>query len=594
MKQFFKFFFASVLGTIFAFFLFFAILFGIIGIIAASAGDDEAETSAENSILYFDFQEEMADRTSNDPFANFDFSTFSSAPKIGLNDVLKNLEKAAKDEQVKGIFLDLTIVEVGFASINEIRNAMLEFKKSGKFIYVFGEILDQNAYYLATAGDKIYLHPGGLMQLTGLSSQRMFFKGSLEKLGVDMQVIRHGKFKSAVEPFTREDMSEENRIQTEAFLNSMWSNMVAGIATARNIETTEIQSMANTLAVTSPASAVELKLVDGVKFRDEVIAEMKEKISVEEKEDLNFVEISKYTNVNVKSEDEKSLEDYKNKVAVIYASGEINTGESEDDVMGSKTISEALEEARKNENVKAVVLRVNSPGGSSLASDIIWREVELLKAVKPVVVSMGNLAASGGYYIACGANKILADENTITGSIGVFGLIPNFKGMLNDKLGITIDTVNTNTYADLASPFRPLKPVEVLYITDLIERIYSDFVNKVSAGRGMTFEQVDSIGQGRVWSGSDALKLGLVDEIGGLSRAIELAAELGEVESYNVLELPEEKDPFETMITDLTENMEAKMAEKYFGNQFERLNAVYQSVTKGGIFMRLPYDLTVQ
>lgn len=594
MKQFFKFFFASVFGTIVAVFLSFAILFGIIGIIASSAGGDKTVSVKDNSILYMDFQEEMHDRTLNDPFENFDFSDFSSTPKIGLNDVLKNLEKGAEDDQIKGFFLDLTVINVGLARMNEIRNAMIKFQESGKFIYTYGEVLDQNAYYLASVSDKIYLNPGGIMQLSGLSAQRMFFKGSLEKLEIEMQVIRHGKFKSAVEPFIRENMSEANRFQTQVFVGSLWDNMVAKISESRNLEPSKINLFANQLAVRSPQSAVDLGLIDGVKYRDEVIDEMKEVIELEEDEDLSFMKMMKYTKAKVKSDEEKSIDDYKNKVAVVYASGEIRMGESEDGAMGSKTIAKAIKKARENENVKAVVLRVNSPGGSSLASDIIWREVELTKNEKPVVVSMGNLAASGGYYIACGADKILADENTITGSIGVFGLIPNMKGLFNNKLGITIDTVNTNTYSDLASPFRSLKPMETAYITDMVERIYDDFVSKVSEGRSMTYAQVDSIGQGRVWTGSDALELGLVDELGGLDRAIELAAELGEVENYKILELPEVKDPIENLISDFSDNMENKMAKKYFGSQYERFNAVYQSVTESGIFMRMPFDLILE
>jgi protease-4 len=593
MKQFFKFFFASVFGTVVAFFLFLAILAGIVGLIASS-GDDEGDVSIkDNSILFMNFEDEMGDRSSNDPFENFDFSSFSTTPKLGLNDLLKNLKKAQKDERIKGIFLDLTVVNVGFSRMNEIRNAMKEFRASGKFIYTYGDVLDQNAYYLATAGDKIYLNPGGLMELSGLSSQRMFFKGSLEKLEIDIQVIRHGKFKSAVEPFIRENMSEANRLQTEVFINGLWNNMVKEMAESRNIQGDQIQHYANNLSVTSPESAVDLGLIDGVKYRDEVLNELRSLTETDEDDDLAFVKMVKYTRAKVNSEKEKSLSDYKTKIAVIFASGDIMLGESQDGSMGSQTIAKAIEDARKNENVKAVVLRVNSPGGSSLASDIIWREVELTKAVKPVIVSMGNLAASGGYYISCGADKIIADENTITGSIGVFGLIPNAKGMLNNKLGITIDTVNTNTYSDMGSPFRAMKPKEVVYVTELVERIYDDFVNKVSEGRSMSYAEVDSIGQGRVWTGSDALKLGLVDEIGGLERAIAVAAEMSELEDYSILELPEEKDALENLFKDFSDNMESKMAKKYFGAEYSKVNALYKSISEGGIFMRMPFDLSI-
>ena len=594
MKQFFKFFFASVFGTIVAVFLVFAIFIGIIGIIASSSDSDKEVSVKDNSVLYMSFDEEMPDRTNDNPFESFDFESFSASTKIGLNDVLKNLDKASKDDRIKGAFLDLTVVNIGMARMNEIRKALVTFKESGKFIHAYGDVLDQNAYYLASVSDKIYLNPGGLMQLAGLSSTRMFFKGSLEKLEIDMQVIRHGKYKSAVEPFLREDMSEANREQTETFVTSLWDVMVREMAASRNLSDGEINRIANTLAVNSPQSAVDLGLIDGVKYRDEVIAEMKEMLEMEQDDKLALVKMSKYRKAKVKTGEEKSLEDFKNKIAVVYASGDIMLGKSEDGTMGSKTISEAIQNARENENVKAVVLRVNSPGGSSLASDIIWREVELTKAEKPVIVSMGNLAASGGYYISCGANKIIADENTITGSIGVFGLIPNMKGMFNNKLGITFDTVNTNTYSDMGSGVRPLKPLETEYITLMIERIYDDFVNKVSEGRNMTYEAVDEIGQGRVWSGTDALEIGLIDEIGGLNEAIDVAAEMVELENYTILELPEMKDPFESLIADFSENMESKMAEKYFGSHFTQLNSIYKNLTESGIFMRIPYNFIIE
>lgn len=594
MKQFFKFFFASLLGTVTAVFVFFALLFGIIGIMVSSSTDDKTTKIDDKSILYISLEDEMADRTIEDPFENFDFSSFSMTPKLGLNDFLRNVEKAAKDDRIKGIFLDLTIANVGLASMNEMRNALIAFRDSGKFVYTYGEVLDQKAYYLATAGDKIYLNPGGLMELKGLSSQPMFFKGTLEKLEIEMQVIRHGKFKSAVEPFTRENMSDESRLQTQVFVNSLWMNMLSEMSDARNISEDQIQNYANTLSVRSPQSAVDMGLVDGVRYKDEVLNELKVLTETKEEDELSFVKMFAYSNVAVDSENEKSLEDYKNKVAIVYASGDIMSGDSKDGSMGSKTISKALKNARENENVKAVVLRVNSPGGSSLASDVIWREVELTKAIKPVIVSMGNLAASGGYYIACGANKILADENTITGSIGVFGLIPNMKNMFTNKLGITFDTVNTNTYADFGTPFRTLKPVEEAYLTDLVERIYSDFVNKVSAGRSLTFAQVDSIGQGRVWSGSDALKIGLIDEIGGLQRAVEIAAEMSELENYSIIELPEMKDPFQSLISGFSEDMESRFAKSYFGEYVGKFDATFKNVSRGGTFTRMPYDLIIE
>ncbi|HAW52223.1 MAG TPA: signal peptide peptidase SppA [Flavobacteriales bacterium] len=593
MKQFFKFLFASLFGTFLALILMAAVTIGIIGAIASSTTSDKEVNVKDNSILYITLEEEVADRTSDDPFDNFDWNNFKSLPQIGLNDILENLDKAKKDDRIKGIFMDLTLVNLGLARMNEIRDAMVDFKTSGKFIYTYSDAMDQQAYYLASVSDKIYAHPGGILQLNGLSAQPVFLKGALDKLDIEMQVIRHGKFKSAIEPLTRENMSEANRLQTRVFVNSLWSTMVNEIAESRNLSADRINELADNLAVGSPQDAMTTGLIDGVKYRDEVLNELRELTEIEEGKDLNFVKIKKYTGAKVNGDD-KSLEDYKTKIAVIYAAGEIQYGESESDVMGSKTIAEAIEKARKDEKVKSIVLRVNSPGGSSLASDIIWRQVVLAKKDKPVVVSMGNLAASGGYYISCGADKIIADENTITGSIGVFGIIPNAKGFFNNKLGVTFDTVNTNTYSDMGNGVRPLKNVETQYITNLVERIYDDFVNKVAEGRSMTYAEVDSVGQGRVWTGTDALEIGLVDEIGGLSRAIEVAAELAKIEKYSIYELPEQKSPFEDIAKQFSENMESKMAKKYFGEYFSDFNGIYKNLTEFGVYARMPYNYNIQ
>ena len=579
-------------GTFLAIFLVFAVLFAIIGIIASTAGGEKEASVKDKSILYIDFEEEVTERTSKDPFENFDWNNFESVPQIGLNDILENLHKAASDDRIKGIFLDLTISQIGMASMNEIRDALVEFKKSGKFIYAYGDAMDQNSYYLASAADKVYMHPGGVLQLNGLSAQRMFFKGTLEKLDIELEVIRHGKFKSAVEPFTREDMSPANRLQTKKFVNSLWNTMVIEMAASRNVSAERINELCDGLTLRSPEDAVNTGLIDGVKYRDEVLAELREKTELEEDAKMLFVEMKNY--IDAKVDEEKELEDYKNRIAVIYAGGEIRYGESEKDVMGSETIAKAIEKARKDDKVKAIVLRVNSPGGSSLASDIIWRQVVLAKEKKPVVVSMGNLAASGGYYISCGADKIIADENTITGSIGVFGLIPNLKGFFNNKLGITFDTVNTNKYSDLGTGTRPMKPVERQFITDIVERIYDDFVSKVAEGRSMTYAEVDSIGQGRVWSGTDALNIGLVDEIGGLNRAVEVAVELAELENYSIYELPERKNAIEELMKQFGGSLESRMAEKYFGKYYSDFNSAYKGMTEFGIYTRMPYDLHIQ
>jgi protease IV len=596
MKQFFKFMFASMIGTfitimlasIISMLIFFGMLTSIIS--SASEGSKDKIVKVEsNSVLHVKLNYEIADRTSNNPFENFNFQTFKASENLGLDKILKSIHKAKDDENIKGIYLDLTSIDGGMATLEEIRNALVDFKKSGKWIISYSEIYTQGTYYLASISDKIYLNPAGIVEHRGLSSELMFFKNALEKLEVEMQIIRHGKFKSAVEPYMLEKMSDANREQYQLLLNTAWGSMVKQVAKSRNITVEKLNELADNMTIQDAKIAKAEGLVDETYFKDELLAELRKRLKLDENDDINYISLMKYS----KSFKAEKTKNSSKQIAVIYANGEIRSGESEDGTMGSETISAAIRDARLDDNVKAIVLRVNSPGGSALASDIMWREVVLAKKAKPVIVSMGNVAASGGYYIACAADKIIADEKTITGSIGVFGVVPNAQGLMNNKLGITFDRVKTNAHSDLMSVFKPLSGDERAIIQLGVEKIYDDFITKVAEGRHMTKEAVDKIGQGRVWMGLDAIKIGLVDEIGGLEKAIEVAKQTAKLDAYEVVDYPKRKDPFDEFIEELTTNMETKVLTKALGSEYKYYKKVQDISIQSGIMARMPVDIDI-
>lgn len=580
MKSFFKMVFASMLGLFLSFILFF--LFVVI-LVSAGSDSDKVEIK-DNSILHLTLTGPIPDRSSDNPFSSFSFDGLGETP-IGLNDVLDNLDKAAANPSVKGIFLDLTNLMTGIATIEEIRNALLDFKKSGKFIYAYSEVFSQPTYYLATAADKIYLHPTGLAELKGLRSEILFFKGTLDKLGVEPLVFRHGKFKSAVEPFIQEKLSDSNREQVRTFLTSIWNHMLKEIATGRKLSEDELRKISSELLVTNAPAAKQFKLVDDLKYRDEVLDMLKTKTGAESIDKLELISLNDLKDAEDTREKRKG-----DKIAVVYAEGDIVDGEGQDGQIGSVDCSKAIRKARLDEKVKAVVLRVNSPGGSALASETIWREVTLTKKVKPVIVSMGNLAASGGYYIAAPADVIVASPNTITGSIGVFGLFFNGKGLAN-QLGVTIDTVKTTPMADIMSSSRGVTPREAEIIQAEIERIYDNFITRVAEGRKMSKADVDSIAQGRVWTGADAKRLKLVDEFGGLERAIELAAQKAKLDNYRILELPFVKDPLEKILDKLSGKPKEAAIEAVLGESYKYYKQVERVRNMRNYQTRMPYEI---
>lgn len=589
MKDFLKFMLASMLGFVIILTLSFFILIGIFASIASMA--DKKSVSIESStVLQIKLENEVFDRAPKDPMTFFSPAGFTMEQEPGLDEILKNIKKAQTDDKIKGIFLDLSVVPSGLATVHEIRNALSDFKTSGKFIIAYGEVYSQMAYYLGSVADKMYLHPSGAIDFRGFGAQVFFLKGTLEKLDIEMQVIRHGKYKSAVEIFTEDKMSEASREQMNAMVTDFWATALADISASRNISQARLNEIADNLDAYEAGKALNIGMIDGLYYRDQLLDELRNKLGLGEKEKVRTVTLAKYTLVPPETPQKVSA----NKIAVVYALGNIIDGKGDDQTIGSVNISEAIRKARENDKVKAIVLRVNSPGGSASASEVIRREVVLAAKEKPVVVSMGDVAASGGYWISASANYVMADPATLTGSIGVFGMIPNMQGLFNNKLGITFDEVNTNKYSDFPNVSRPMSDYEILVIERQIEKIYDDFLSLVAEGRKMEKSQVDEIGQGRVWSGSDAKEIGLIDEFGGLTAAIDKAAGLAGITEYNLMSLPTQKEPLQQIIDELTGNVAAGRIEKELGEYYAYYNYIKQIKEASGIQARLPFEVKIK
>ncbi|WP_207427275.1 signal peptide peptidase SppA [Pedobacter sp. SYSU D00535] len=588
MKQFLKMVLASVVGIVVSFLVLIVITAVIIGAVVSKAGNDQVEVKP-GSILHVKLDYPVVERTSKSPFSNLELGDLGGDRSLGLNDILLSLKRAKADDNIKGIYLDVSSMQTGLASIEEIRNGLLDFKKSGKFIIAYSEVYTKTSYYLATAADKIYLNPEGLVEFTGFSSELIFFKGMLDKLNIDPQIIKVGTYKSAVEPFILDKMSDANREQVHTFLGSMYNHYLARISASRKLPQDSLYSIANQLKVQNATDAVNYKLVDALRYKDQILDELRTKTGIEKDKDVKSVTIEDYSKNNKPEEG-----DMNSRIAVVYASGEITGGEGDDETIGSERISRAIRKARTDEKVKAVVLRVNSPGGSALASDVIWREVALTKKVKPVIVSMGDVAASGGYYIACAADSIFAQPNTITGSIGVFGIIPNMQGFFNEKLGITFDRVKTGEHADIATVTRPLTDYEKLIIQKEVNKIYNTFTQKVATGRNKTQTYVDQIGQGRVWSGVDAVRIGLVDRIGGIDQAIASAAKMAKVKDYKIVSYPIQKDPFESLFDKSSDKLKEHFAKQELGEQYQYYQKLKSALKFTGLQARIPYEIIIK
>ncbi|MBN2682788.1 MAG: signal peptide peptidase SppA [Bacteroidales bacterium] len=585
MKSFFKNLLSSFLGALIAGII---LLFIGLGIISSLIPSKEKPIVKDNSVLVIKFENEIVDRASTNPFDDFDISTMQPNKKMGLNQILNVLDHAKTNPKIEGILLHFTNFSAGAATIEEIRDELELFKSSGKFIYAYSDFYSQGSYYLASIADKVFLNPQGLVEFRGLTAEIMFYKKALEKLELEPVIIRgsNNKFKSAVEPFMYEQMSDASREMTQVYLNSIWNHILTSISKSRNISVEELNQYANLMKVKNPNACVELKLIDSLVYYDEVLDILKNKTGIKDDENLHSINFNRY---------KKSFKrpHNPNRIAVIYAAGTIDMGEGASDGIGSEKLSAQIRSARKNKEVKAIVVRINSPGGSALASEVIWREMELAKKEKPLIVSFGDVAASGGYYIACNADTILASPTTITGSIGVFGVLFNAKKLLNNTLGITIDTVKTNAHSDIGSFTREMTEDEYLVIQEEVDRIYLDFKQHVAKGRSLDVEYVDSIGQGRVWSGASGLNNGLVDMDGGLKKAIEIAADKAGLKNYSILELPKQEDPFKEIFKDILNN-QAQIVTQEFTETYKLVLKVEEILKMKGIQARPAFDIVVK
>lgn len=599
MKPFWRTFWASSLSslaialTLFIFFI--SIVIGI-----TSSFDKKPFKVNENGILHIKLDEAISEVS----FADFNPSSPEFISKqLGLKEIKLGLKEATNDDNIKGVLLNIDNISAGVASVEEIRNSLLDFKEnSGKFIYSYSETYSYGSYYLSSVADEVFLYPTGMLDFRGLGTELMFFKGALDKLGVEMQIIRgsNNKFKSAVEPFIYKQMSDANREQMMLLLNSIWSNMLTNIKSSRNISLEEMNEIADSVYVRNAKSAVDYQLVDKLLYEDELFTLLKNETKTPEDEDLNLVSFSKYCSSKSRLKKLKFSELSKDgNIAVVYAVGNIVSGEGERTQIGSDKIARAVREARLDEDIKAIVLRVNSPGGSALASDVIWREVVLAKETKPVIVSMGDLAASGGYYISCAADRIFSQPNTITGSIGVFGMIPNIGPMMENKLGITFDRAETNSHSVL-SLSKALSEKEKSIIQKGVDEIYNDFITKVANGRdGLKVEDVDEIGQGRVWSGTDALRIGLVDELGGIEDAINYAAKKAGIEKSEIKtkSLPEYKTDEFLEIIEMFNEQESSVqstVSPIYTNIINQIDFLNNYKASDRIQARLPYSFVIE
>ena len=582
----------NVLATIVGLFVFCMIFFFGIIIIGAIAGSGEdTVTVKKNSVIELDLSKVSLDYAGKTNYKDFNYF---EAHHDGVTDILNAIEAAKTDDKIKGISILNNQSQLGLAQSKAVRDKLEEFKKSGKFVYAYANYYTQGEYYLNSVADQVYLNPMGEVDFKGLSSEIIYMKDLQEKTGVKMEVIRHGKYKSAVEPFLAQEMSPENREQMTVLLNSVWNTIVADISKSRKLSVAQLDAIANSLGARTPELALANKLVDKVAYEDEYHDMIRAKLKVDKKEKYDIVSITDYAKTAA-----STVEDYTKKdiIAVIYAQGEIAGGEGDVNVIGEGSIKRSLQEARENDDVKAIVLRVNSPGGSALTSELIWREIEITKKTKPVVVSMGNYAASGGYYIAANADRIFAEPNTITGSIGVFGMLPNMN-QLGKNIGINAEQVKTHANASGYSVFEPIDENFKGFVLESIEKTYATFLKRVADGRKMTTEQVDAIAQGRVWTGVDAHKLGLVDEIGGLDAAIKYAAKLGKTSSYRTENYPEYEKNFEDLLANFTGMAMFKTKEQLLKEQlgeegFQMLEQIKRVKSRKGIQAIMPYEIVI-
>lgn len=587
MLQFLKYVLATLVGLVLFSFVGFLVL---VGIGAAFSSSDSKTNVSANSVLKIDLDEPVEERSSENPFS--DIGPFNQqGDAIGLIEIKRSLKAAKEDDNIKGIYLKTENPVAGWASLEEIRNALIDFKQSKKFVYAYAEGMTEKGYYLASVSDKIYLNPVGDLEWNGLNAELSFFKGTLDKLGIKPEIFKVGDFKSAVEPFIRSDMSEPNRLQVTSFLNSINDHMLVRIAQSRGLRVDSLKRYADNLTIQKPEDALRTRMITDIGYQDELESLIRKELKVEEKKKINYISLNKYDKAEKDDTDGSS----KNRIAVIIASGDIHTGKSDNNDIGSETIVEEIRKARLDDKVKAIVLRVNSGGGSALASDIMYREVELAKKAKPVIGSMSDYAASGGYYMLMGCNKIVAEPNTITGSIGVFSLLFNTETFFKDKLGITHDRVKTNTNADFPAVTHDMSPYQKQVLQRATERIYAQFTSKAAAGRKLPVDSLRAIAGGRVWTGSQGKAIGLVDQLGGLDEAIKLAAQSAKLkeDDYTLKYQPFKKPFFEQLMTSLSGDSDARI-QAQLGDMAPYVNYLKKLKNLEGIQMRMPFEVEIR
>jgi protease-4 len=592
MKFFWKAFFASLAAILVATFLFIFLMAGLVSSLATLG--EQSVTVKENTLLILKLDNRIVERKSNNPFEDLEIPGMEGSTTTGLNQILNVIQKAKADHNIKGIYLELSEIDAGYATAEEIRNALIDFKSSGKFVYAYSDAISQKAYYLASVADSLMLNPVGMFDFRGLNAEHVFFKKALDKFGVEMQVVRgkDNKFKSAVEPYMYDKMSPANKEQTTLYLATIWNHLLKGISESRKIAVDTLNEYANSVMTFQTAEAAhKAHFFDRLKYRDQVLTDLRSLAGLKVNAEIPIVTVAEYDKIPAEPK-AKTL--VRERIAVVYAEGEIDTGSSSSPHdINSKEVSQGIREARIDTTVKAIVLRVNSPGGSAFGSEVIWREVKLAQEVKPVIVSMGDYAASGGYYIAAPATYILANPTTITGSIGVFGTIPNAGELLNNKIGITFDNVMTNEHSDMPSITRKMTPFEASLMQNYVEHTYNIFIAHVAEGRKLTTTGVDSIGQGRVWSGVNAKGNQLIDGFGGIKEALKLAAEKAGITEYRIKELPKQKDPFAELFKNFSVKMQNKIVESVMGTSYGYWKELSREASSRGIYTRMPFNVEI-
>lgn len=567
------------------------IVFTILGIttmVGMIASSDTETTVKENSIFVLDLDGTLSERVQENPVKELMGDNYQS---LGLDDILSSIKKAKDNENIKGIYLQAGMMDASFASLEEIRNALKNFKESGKFIVAYADQYDQSMYYLASVADKVIVNPQGSIAWQGLVSQSIFFKDLLEKVGIKMEIFKVGTYKSAVEPFIATEMSDANREQVTAFLQSIWGRLLEDISASRSISADVLNKYADEYIALSPAETyVEKGLADTLMYKDGVLSYLKELTECEEDESLRTLSLKDMMNVKRNVPLDKSG----NIIAVYYAFGGIDDSTSPEEGINSEKVINDLRKLREDETVKAVVLRVNSPGGSAYGSEQIWREVVLLKEQKPVIVSMGDYAASGGYYISCAADCIVADPTTLTGSIGIFGMFPNTEKLMTEKLGLHFDIVKTNKLSDMGNMTRSFNENEKAIMQNYINKGYELFVQRCADGRGMTVEEIGKIAEGRVWTGAAAKELGLVDELGGLDKALEIAAQKAEVDAYSVINYPAKSDFFSTLMKEGKEDYINGQLSETMGEYYDYVKFIRNLKDADRIQARMPFEISIR